>query len=223
MKKAKENLVEKSLSQKLHPVRQKLLSVLLCVCLLLVSQPLEFYGSKVQAEEPQKKALSFSELPGEVKYQTVEPGTPLEDLNLPKTLEAVCVPAGQESNVNRESLAQPAESQDVKGTAPENGYSAVETQEVSEDTDDVKLPEETQEPSDKNNNETEIPAENHTEEPGESLEATQEEQPETPTPDSEPGTGSNPGNESGGRTKDKYRLRRNSCNRTCHLGSNPCI
>lgn len=51
MKWTKESFPEKLLQSKRHPVRQKLLSVLLCVCLLLVSLPVEYYGSEVQAEE----------------------------------------------------------------------------------------------------------------------------------------------------------------------------
>ncbi len=51
MKWTKESFPEKLLQSKRHPVRQKLLSVLLCACLLLVSLPVEYYGSEVQAEE----------------------------------------------------------------------------------------------------------------------------------------------------------------------------
>ncbi len=104
MKTAKENFLEKFLQQKRHPVQQKLVSFLLCACLLLVSLPMEFYGSKVQAQEPQKKILSFSDLPKEVREQAVEPGTPQEKLNLPKTLAAVCVSMAYESPANGGSL-----------------------------------------------------------------------------------------------------------------------
>ncbi len=193
MKTAKENFSERLLSQKRHPILQKLLSVLLCACLLLASLPMEGYGSEVQAEEPQRKILSFSELPDEVKYQTVEPGTPLEDLNLPKTLEAVCVPAGQDSNVNPETPVQPEESPDVKGTDPESGSRPEETLEVPEDMDETVPPEEMRDSSSGNeNSEAEFPAENEAEEPETPAENGPEEQPESPAPDTEPGTGEVP-------------------------------
>ena len=51
MKWTKESSSEKLLLSKRHPVRQKLLSVLLCVCLLMVSMPVEGYSPEVQAEE----------------------------------------------------------------------------------------------------------------------------------------------------------------------------
>lgn len=91
MKTTKDNPSVTSQSGKRHPVRQKLLSSLLCVCLLLVSLPMEFYGFEVQAEEPCRQILSFSDLPQEIMHQTPEPGTPLENLNLPEMLEAVCI------------------------------------------------------------------------------------------------------------------------------------
>lgn len=75
MKKTKEDFPDKSLKPKRHPVRQKLLSCLLSVCLLLVSLPVEFYGSEVQAEEMVQEIMSFSELPEEVLQQTTDTGT----------------------------------------------------------------------------------------------------------------------------------------------------
>ena len=104
MKTAREDFLEKFLQQKRHPVQQKLVSFLLCSCLLLVSLPMEFYGSKVQAQEPQKKILSFSDLPKEVREQAVEPGTPQEKLNLPETLTAVCISMAYETPANDGSL-----------------------------------------------------------------------------------------------------------------------
>ena len=59
MKTGDDNLSRKIQPGKRHPIRQKFLSVLLCVCLLLVSLPVEFYGFEVQAEEPQMRILSF--------------------------------------------------------------------------------------------------------------------------------------------------------------------
>ncbi|MEH2942337.1 hypothetical protein VSQ32_05575 [Lachnospiraceae bacterium KK002] len=74
MKTTKDNPSVTSQSGKRHPVRQKLLSSLLCVCLLLVSLPMEFYGFEVQAEEPCRQILSFSDSPQEIMHQTPEPG-----------------------------------------------------------------------------------------------------------------------------------------------------
>lgn len=92
---------EKNLGQpvqiKKHPFRQKFMAGLLCICLMLVSLPVEFYGSRVLAEGPQQKVLSFSALPEDVKQQTVGQGTELRELNLPDTLTAVCVPWEDES------------------------------------------------------------------------------------------------------------------------------
>ena len=51
MKRTKKNFPEKPLKPGRHPIRQKLLSCVLCICLLLVSLPVESYGSEVQAEE----------------------------------------------------------------------------------------------------------------------------------------------------------------------------
>ena len=78
MKKTRENLLEKLLQQKRHPIRPKLVSALLSICLLLASLPVEPYGFQVQAEGQEYKILSFSELPEEVRSQNVEPGTSLE-------------------------------------------------------------------------------------------------------------------------------------------------
>lgn len=106
MKKTRENLLEKLLQQKRHPIRPKLVSALLSICLLLASLPAELYGFQVQAEGQEYKILSFSELPEEVRSQNVEPGTSLEELNLPGTLEAVCVPLQYEEPELAENQGQ---------------------------------------------------------------------------------------------------------------------
>lgn len=79
--------------KKKHPIIQKLSAVLLSVCLLIVSLPIDFFGAEVQAEEILWNIISFSKLQDEVKYQAADTGTPEEKLNLPDTLEAVCVSA----------------------------------------------------------------------------------------------------------------------------------
>ncbi len=118
MKKTKENFQEKPLKPKRHPVRQKLLSCLLSVCLLLVSLPVEFYGSEVQAEEMVQEIMSFSELPEEVQNQTADKGTAQESLSLPDTLWAVCVFAESEPVMLEHITWQsaPAYDKDTEGT-----------------------------------------------------------------------------------------------------------
>lgn len=90
--KKKENSPEKPLQMRKHPFRQKFMSGLLCICLMLVSFPAELYGAKVLAEAPSRKVLSFSPLPEGVRQQTVGKGTDFGELNLPDTLTAVCIP-----------------------------------------------------------------------------------------------------------------------------------
>ena len=118
MKKTKENFQEKPLKPKRHPIRQKLLSCLLSVCLLLVSLPVEFYGSEVQAEEMVQEIMSFSELPEEVQNQTADKGTAQESLSLPDTLWAVCVFTESEPVMLEHITWQsaPAYDRDTEGT-----------------------------------------------------------------------------------------------------------
>ena len=86
---------------KLHPFRRRVLASTLCVCLVISSMPVADYAFPVLAaensEEIQENAhdgiyeiVSFTELPNEVKEQTVAVGTPLESLVLPDTLTALC-------------------------------------------------------------------------------------------------------------------------------------
>ena len=118
MKKTKENFQEKPLKPKRHPIRQKLLSCLLSVCLLLVSLPVEFYGSEVQAEEMVQEIMSFSELPEEVQNQTADKGTAQESLSLPDTLWAGCVFTESEPVMLEHITWQsaPAYDRDTEGT-----------------------------------------------------------------------------------------------------------
>lgn len=119
MSKASDNLSGKFPPGNRHPIQQKLLSALLCVCLLLVSLPAEFLGSEVQAEEPQKQILSFLDLSQELKRQTLEPGTPMDNLNLPETLEVVCIPLENEPAGDPEPLVLPGNGFEIQGAAPE--------------------------------------------------------------------------------------------------------
>lgn len=119
MNKVNDNLSGKFPSGNRHPIQQKLLSVLLCVCLLLVSLPAEFFCSEVQAEELQKQILSFLDLSQELKRQTLEPGTPMDNLNLPETLEAVCIPLENEPAGDPEPLVSPGNGFEIQWADPE--------------------------------------------------------------------------------------------------------
>ncbi len=98
-----------------HPVRQKFLAGLLCVCLMIVSLPVEFWGAEVLAEEAERKVVSFTLLPEEVRKQVAAAGTPLEELNLPDTLEAVCVKAEQ-ADITDDGKFEVLEFSETKGS-----------------------------------------------------------------------------------------------------------
>ncbi|MCI9174578.1 MAG: hypothetical protein HFH49_06450 [Lachnospiraceae bacterium] len=98
-----------------HPVRQKFLAGLLCVCLMIVSLPVEFLGAEVLAEGAERKVVSFTPLPEEVREQTAAAGTPLEELNLPDTLEAVCVKAEQ-ADITDDGKFEVSEFSEMKGS-----------------------------------------------------------------------------------------------------------
>ncbi|MCI8484217.1 MAG: hypothetical protein HFH41_07740 [Lachnospiraceae bacterium] len=90
MKTTKESFPEKSFPRKNHSILKKLSAILLCICLLFVSFPSESYGSEAPQKNAQQNISSFLPLPAEISQQTVPSGTPLEHLNLPLTLAAVC-------------------------------------------------------------------------------------------------------------------------------------
>ena len=72
MKRTKKNFPEKPLKPGRHPIRQKLLSCVLCICLLLVSLPVESYGSEVQAEESVTVEHAGVMVPGKESAQTLQ-------------------------------------------------------------------------------------------------------------------------------------------------------
>ncbi len=119
VKKTNGNFSVKRGKKEKHPVRQKLIAGLLCICLMMVSLPIEFFSSRVFAEESQKKILSFSLLPEEIRQQTVNTGMSLEKLNLPDTLEAVCVPAEQVNITDDGKLSIQEVFSETKGADPE--------------------------------------------------------------------------------------------------------
>ena len=72
-----------------HPIGQRMLAGLLCVCLMVVSLPIEYGGGKALAAQ-KMEIVAFEELPKDVKVQQVEMGTPLERLGLPGALKVTC-------------------------------------------------------------------------------------------------------------------------------------
>lgn len=143
MKKTNGNFSVKKGKKEKNPVRQKLIAGLLCICLMMVSLPIEFFSSRVFAEESQKKVLSFSSLPEEIRRQTVNTGTPLKKLNLPDTLEAVCVPAEQVNISDDGKLGIQEVFSETKGAAPEEVLE--EPQETSEENNTWEKPQDNSE------------------------------------------------------------------------------
>ncbi len=72
-----------------HPIGQRMLAGLLCVCLMVVSLPIEYGGGKALAAQ-KMEIVAFEELPQDVKVRQVEMGTPLERLGLPGALKVTC-------------------------------------------------------------------------------------------------------------------------------------
>lgn len=91
MKKEKEKGNCSKISQKpsKHPLGQRLVVGLLCICLMAVSLPMKHLRLVALAAQG-GEIVMFKALPDEIREQTVGQGTPLEDLELPNTLKAVC-------------------------------------------------------------------------------------------------------------------------------------
>ena len=60
-----------------HSIGRRMLAGLLCVCLMVVSLPIEYGGGKALAAQ-KMEIVAFEELPQDVKVRQVEMGTPLE-------------------------------------------------------------------------------------------------------------------------------------------------
>lgn len=78
-------------SFKEHPVRQRFIVSILSICLIVTSLPLQLSAQELTEEENNAathELVSFSELPDEIKEQTVAKGTPVEELGLPSSLNA---------------------------------------------------------------------------------------------------------------------------------------
>lgn len=154
MRKENRNLSGESLRTKKHPVRQKFMAILLCICLLLVSLPMEYYGSRTLAEGVHREILYFLDLPQEISQQTVEKGTSIEELSLPKTLMAMCVSLKDNKEKNVEGISLPERNFGVKGEGLE------EKEESSESAVEGIIPEGNQAITDMNSKEEEIQQEN---------------------------------------------------------------
>ena len=72
-----------------HPMSQKLVAGLLCICLSVMSLPMEPFGHLAQAAQKQEIVM-FLALSRDMKEKTVNVGTEQEKLELPDTLIAVC-------------------------------------------------------------------------------------------------------------------------------------
>lgn len=107
MKNKKDRNFDKSRRFRKHPIGQRLVIGLLCVCLLVMLLPMEFYGYLALAAQKQEIVM-FSMLPREVGRQMVPAGTELEELNLPHTLEAVCRPL-EDSSPEEENAPEETE------------------------------------------------------------------------------------------------------------------
>lgn len=89
MKKKENNSQKKSRQHRKHPIGQRLIVGILCICLSLVSLPIDQYGSLALAAQSQEIVM-FPALSQEVRVQAVQIGTEEAELNLPEALTAVC-------------------------------------------------------------------------------------------------------------------------------------
>ncbi len=96
MKKTKGIHGKNSRKYRKHPIGQRLIAGLLCICLLLVSLPMKNYGGLAWAAE-RKEIVVFPAISQEVRLQTVSIGTEIEELELPETLTAVCRPPQEDT------------------------------------------------------------------------------------------------------------------------------
>ena len=77
-KKSQKGRVKKS---RRHPIGQRLIAGLLCLCLSILSMPIDDYGNFVLAAQG-KEIVMFPALPREVRTQTVTAGTSVDKLDL---------------------------------------------------------------------------------------------------------------------------------------------
>jgi len=87
--KKKNGYAVKTRKYRKHPIGQRLMAGLLCICLMLVSLPMENYGGLVWAAGKQEIVM-FPAISQEIRMQMVPVGTEIGELKLPETLTAVC-------------------------------------------------------------------------------------------------------------------------------------
>lgn len=155
-------------SEKKH-LKKKIAAIILMLCLLVTLLPVEYYGIGALGDESgagnQWEVLSFSALAEEISTQTVAMGTPLEELNLPSTLTAICRQIKQEENVpeteTQNTETETTEKPDTETEVPDTEVPS-ETPDTETEAADTTVPSETpetesQEPSDTESETPEIP------------------------------------------------------------------
>ena len=115
----------------------RILAAALSLCVLFATYPniLEAFSVFAAEREKEEKDLyisGFSDLPEEIRQQTVPLGTGLEELALPDTLEAVAVQVGQGSAENPDEDADDRETGDVDEET--DARTPSEGDEIGEDT-----------------------------------------------------------------------------------------
>ncbi len=114
MQKKQNMTMGKSKKARKHSIGQRLVAGLLCICLSLLSLPIDDYGNFVLAAEG-REVVMFPALPREVRAQTVPMGVSEKELDLPETVTAVCRVAGMES-LEQSDEAKLAESEYLLGS-----------------------------------------------------------------------------------------------------------
>lgn len=113
MKEKKDTLIEK---MKALGKRNRFLILLLSICLIMTSLPNQYYrtfalAASMPDDGGQYEILSVSELPEDIKLQTVDVGTPLEALELPDSLTV-----SYRQNVEESQKTQEESEEDVSLT-----------------------------------------------------------------------------------------------------------
>ncbi len=138
----------KSRQYRKHPIGQRLIVGLLCICLPLVSLPIERYGYLALAAQRQEIVM-FPALSSEVRTQTVEAGTEREELELPNTLSAVCRQIEEETpdtiqleTVDTTKAAGSEQVLEMQAQTPENTSEDASVSEESVSTQEPPIPNE---------------------------------------------------------------------------------
>lgn len=105
-----------------HPIGRRMVVGLLCVCMMVVSLPVEHFGYLAWAAQKQEVVIA-PELSEEIKNQSVPLGTDLQELDLPEALTAVCRPL-EENDVEQPSEEPVGVQIEAADTASENVQAA---------------------------------------------------------------------------------------------------